>query len=209
MTSAWLTPDEPITPSTVCWVLRIPVQFREHVRGALGLLSDYWNWEAAGDMTPQECAEACFGVWDGIKEWCLLGTIHEYCTDSLPDGVLLCDGAVYHRADYPDLYAVLSSAYIDDGDHFHTPDMVNRSPMGTDVLQGEEIGEAAHTLTVDEIPSHHHSIPDGSTFPYGNIPEVTVTGGVLLSETGDTGGGLSHNNIHPVHKVKYGMIARV
>jgi microcystin-dependent protein len=79
--------------------------------------------------------------------------------------------------------------------------------MGTEEDQGEEVGEAEHTLTVDEIPSHTHTIPYQSCFPYGEIPEVCVVGGVLTQATGATGGGESHNNVHPCHKVKYGIVA--
>lgn len=205
---AWLTPDALVVPSRHTWTLLIEDQFVEHVRGALGELCDWWNWEQRGNITPNEAAAAMFTSWLSFRRSILLGTIHEYLTSTLPDGVLLCDGTVYARVDYPDLYAVLDDAYIDDADHFHTPNLVNRSTMGTALDQGVEGGEAEHILSVAEMPTHNHSIPGPSTFPYGNIPEVTVVGGVLTQYTGDAGGGQAHNNVHPVHKTRFGMVAR-
>lgn len=207
--AAWLTPDAPAAASTQCWRLFVPAQFVEHMRGALGELSNYWNWEQAGNMTPQECADDMFASWLTLERCQLIGTVHDYFTAVLPDGVLLCDGTVYNRVDYPDLYVILDAAYIDDADTFHTPNLIDRVVMGGDTGEtGTELGEAAHTLIVDEIPSHTHTIPFQSTFPYGNIPEVTVTGGLLTTSTGATGGDGAHNNVQPSTKALKGMIAR-
>ena len=66
-------------------------------------------------------------------------------------------------------------------------------------------GEAAHTLTVDEIPSHTHNINAG----YANIGSASSVNGKLLAgddnngwlwdfaSTGSTGGGEAHNNMPP------------
>jgi len=208
---AWLTPNAPATPANSWWVLSFPKQFEEYVRGALGLLSDFWNWEQSGDMTPDECAYAMLLMWDSISENKLIGSIYGYATATLPDGVLLCDGSVYNRVDYPVLYGLLDDAYIDDEDTFHVPDLVDRSPMGTALSQGQEIGEETHTQTVQELPAHSHTIQHA----YGDSVVLGYLGAIEAlvptqseEETSEVGGGSAFNVVHPVHKMRFGIVAR-
>lgn len=88
------------------------------------------------------------------------GTINPYIGTTAPDGWLLCNGAQYDQADYPDLTAVLPGA-LKSGDVFNVPDMRGRMPVGVDPVNAlfplaETGGEIEHALTVSELPSHTH-----------------------------------------------------
>lgn len=64
-----------------------------------------------------------------------------------PLNFLYCDNADYAQADYPDLYAVIGDTHKRSGDasdHFRTPDLRGRFPMGdgpgqTGILGGDNI----------------------------------------------------------------------
>lgn len=70
---------------------------------------------------------------------------------------------------------------------------------GTSYTAGATGGEATHTLTVTEMPSHIHSIHDVGQAGTG----TSVYGGVRLNQvfannnSGSTGGGQAHNNMPP------------
>lgn len=179
------------------------------VSGALGLLCSEYNWEQFGTLTPEECAEAMQAMWDAYngEGGYMLGHIAYFARDTLPDYCLPCDGGTYNRVDYPLLYNVIQSALIIDADTFHTPLVNDRFILAGGTLNSTG-GEADHTLTVDEIPAHSHTIPYESCFPYGTTPEVCVVGGALTQQTGQTGGGNSHNNMPPYIRELAGIVAR-
>lgn len=116
---------------------------------------------------------------------------------SVPQGWHLCDG---------------STVAMPDGSQVVLPNMLGRFPVGagagaTDVSQydaGDTGGEETHTLSVDEMPSHSHSIYDaigwgGSGAGYdggGN----TIAGQVSI---GNAGGSQAHNNLPPFYGIAF------
>jgi len=101
----------------------------------------------------------------------LVGMIFPITTFDLPIGTLLCDGASYLRADYPNLYSVLDPIFVVDADTFVVPDMRDRFIMGSSVTAnpGDAGGASEITQTIDQMPAHSHTSP-----PHAHT-EVTAT----------------------------------
>lgn len=101
-----------------------------------------------------------------------IGALMMYAGGTQPPDLrwLVCDGSLLNRADYPDLFNVLSTSYNTGGEagtQFRLPDMRSRLPVGagagaglTSRAIGVTAGEENHTLSTTEMPSHSHS---GST----------------------------------------------
>ena len=69
---------------------------------------------------------------------------------------------------------------------------------GTTYSAGSTGGEATHTLTVDEIPSHSHSYRDqGSYSSWTSSSSGDLNYKPVSGTTGSTGGGHAHNNMPP------------
>lgn len=86
---------------------------------------------------------------------------------------------------------------------------------GNTYALGAEGGEATHTLTVNEMPSHSHNFVYGGTaLCLGVTSSAEITGGFASgaywnnlnkrrSEIASTGGGQAHNNLPPYKAVYF------
>jgi microcystin-dependent protein len=169
---AWLTPDTPAS-GFICRRLLIPnsVEFLAIVKGALLPLIYTRNFESFGTLTPAQTAayfQDMFADFSRATDrTCrMIGELIPYAGSTLPDpNWLFCDGASLLRADYPDLFAVVGTAYgAVDGSHFNLPDMRGRTALGSGTgsglstrVLGDSFGEEAHTLTIAELAAHTHT----------------------------------------------------
>lgn len=146
-----------------------------------------------------------------------VGTIMAYGGVNVPDGWLVCDGTSYRKADYPALAAVLGATGT--GGEFMVPDLRGRFLMGVSEAHplASTGGEEAHTLTVEEMPSHSHPVVGSGTWGSGagiwnsNVGAgsgwATVSsyqsGALGWLEAASAGGGRAHNNLPPFYTVVY------
>lgn len=212
----YLTPNS-LPADTICRVLFIPdsLDWLAQVTGALQELTFPYNWEQFGDVTVDEAVQAMLTMFDAFcfnQGVCrVVGEIIMFAgSTSTDDRWLYCDGNSLSRSDYPELFAVIGTTYgAADGTHFNLPDLRNRVPMGTGTnTLGTTLGEAAHTLTSAEIPSHFHT-EGNAVLVAGVIGEIpAVVAAPSTSITGSTGGGGAHNNIQPSLALNYYICAK-
>lgn len=140
-------------------------------------------------------------------------------------GWLKCDGSAISRTTYSDLWAVIGTNFGagNGSSTFNLPDARGcvLGAIGAGVVPvvpvlptdpttkpltnrqlGEKVGDETHTLSVEEIPAHTHTVTD---VPYGtqNIfttasPGITAADETIADKiTTSTGGGDAHNNMQP------------
>jgi microcystin-dependent protein len=85
---------------------------------------------------------------------------------------LLCDGRLVKRTAYPELFAAIGYAFGGSGARFNLPDGRARVPAAAsgpldDVsgarLMGDAVGSETHTLALNELTPHTHTINASST----------------------------------------------
>lgn len=221
---AYLTGNGVDTPFRYSIRVSIPQEdwFLSAVKGALSSLCDSFNWEQHGTDTVDMVTDAAMTMFREITNeglYAMVGAIIPYATASVPINTLACDGTVHQKSDYPELYAVLDSAYIVDANSFRTPDLRGRAPIGSGQgagLSNRAIGAVGgnetHTLGVNEMPSHTHLFTDYESLYVapGEAPASNNAGiGLPLGRAGDyVGGDQPHNNMQPFHALRYCIIAR-
>lgn len=164
------------------------------------------NWDTIEGLT----GEAYWQIMNPLIGWILPNALA-----ILPDNLLPCDGSTYAKDDYPDLYAVLDSAFIVDADNFTVPDLRSRVAVGSGSGAGlssyainEQGGEETHTLDESEIASHSHGLFEitGLAVAPGELP-VLVPEVLALRSTDSAGGGNPHNNIQPYTAIPFAIVA--
>lgn len=215
---AFLTENAPT--GYVSRSILIPDTFVPAVTGALSILADVWKWEQFDTLTPEQCTEfmqeMLFSFLDG-EETSMIGSIVPIATEDAPAGMLLCDGASYDRIDYPYLYAVLASEFIDDADTFTVPDLRSRVIVGAGQGSGlserdvaETGGAETHQLSIAELPAHTHAIHThaiGLDVESAGVPDLSSSPPLPSELTSPTGSNNAHENMPPFIGLHYAIVA--
>lgn len=147
-----------------------------------------------------------------------VGEVRMFAGNFAPRGWAFCDGQLLAVSQNDALFSLLGTIYGGDGETtFGLPDLRGRLPIhaGTGPgLSSRRLGAKAgaenETLTVNQIPSHTHSLKssnsvgntkNGPQIAAGNMARIyknTSPNTNLNSETiADTGGSRSHANLMP------------
>ena len=133
-----------------------------------------------------------------------------------PKGWALCNGQLLPINQNQALFSLLGTTYGGDGRvNFALPDLRARVPIhvGSGHTLGERGGEAAHTLSIAETPSHVHtmaassSAAGGSATPNSNYlgggnnvyapPNAGALTALHPASITNTGGSQAHLNLQP------------
>ncbi len=88
-----------------------------------------------------------------------VGEIRLFAFGFAPKGWLPCDGTILPIVQSQALFSILGATYGGNGQTtFALPDLRGRAPVhfNRSLPLGESAGEEAHTLTVNEMPTHAH-----------------------------------------------------
>lgn len=136
-----------------------------------------------------------------------IGAIMPFGSDTIPDNWLLCNGQAVSRTDYQELFNTIGITY-GSGDGFTTfnlPDLQGKIPVGLDENDtdfdtlGNTGGEKKHTLTINEMPKHTHSLRRSGAILEAGYNAMYSNNGVAEwgMTTGETGGSQPHNILQP------------
>ncbi len=130
-----------------------------------------------------------------------------------PRGWALCNGQLLPINQNQALFSLLGTTFGGDGRvNFALPDLRGRTPIhvGGSHTLGERGGEQAHTLSINELPTHQHTLNASPTngnspAPTNNYPasalNVYHTPSALVasgpSSVANTGGSQAHLNMQP------------
>jgi microcystin-dependent protein len=144
-----------------------------------------------------------------------LGELKMVSFNFVPQGWAMCNGALLPINQNQALFSLLGTTYGGNGQtNFALPNLQGRVPMHfqNNVFNlGQVGGEQAHTLTINELPTHTH-IAQGTqnaattVAPTGNVfANSTVNAyndaaslmNVAANTIGNVGGSQAHNNMAP------------
>ena len=148
-----------------------------------------------------------------------IGQMLAVCFPFAPKGWAICAGQSLPIAQNQDLFKLLGTTYGGDGQsNFQLPDLRGRvaSGNGGGFRLGEQSGEENHTLLMDEMPGHTHTlnaaiasagtnVPTGNLYAsgsfnlYGTPPNAPMNGAVVAN----VGGSQAHSNQQPYLAVNW------
>lgn len=118
-----------------------------------------------------------------------IGDIKVVAFGFAPKGWALCNGQLLPISQYQPLFSLLGTMYGGDGrTTFALPDLRARIPLhnGSGYSQGQQGGEATHTLNVNELPAHTHSAIGVSDAGTVSLPSAQLLAGAPQASYGNT-----------------------
>lgn len=198
---------------TVSFQIPSNVDLDRFLIGAWQGIAFYTSWEKEGTYEPEEMAELVKNVISSRRYRSMLGTVQAVIRETLDTSMLICDGSVYNKSEFPELWAVWPSA-MKDASSLTLPDLRNLFLVGSglDYSLGSSGGAAEVSLTVGQLPSHTHTyytptfnidvesvgVPDPTGVGQPGIPDVTLA----------TGNDEPHPNLPPYYALVYAVVAR-
>lgn len=148
-----------------------------------------------------------------------LGEVRIFPISFVPKGWLACEGQTLPINQNQALFSLLGVTYGGNGTTtFMLPDLRGRVPVHASptVPAGAQGGENSHTLTINEMPQHIHTVNAGTTAATATDPEGKVWAQVAspyhtldtatpmnAGAIGMTGGSQPHNNMQPYLAVAF------
>ncbi|MGE6228492.1 phage tail protein [Paenibacillus chitinolyticus] len=143
-----------------------------------------------------------------------LGEIRLFANNYAPRGWAFCEGQALAINTNQALYSLLGTIYGGDGVRtFCLPDLRGRVPIHVSPTTplGQSAGEAAHTLTINEMPEHTHQVSASgnaasAVTPANNVwadetalyaPLSTATVSMNAGALSVAGQSQPHNNMQP------------
>lgn len=142
-----------------------------------------------------------------------VGEIRLFAFNQIPRGWLPCQGQIMPIQQYTTLFSLLGTMYGGNGvSTFALPDLRGRVPLQTspDYPQGALAGTATHTLTINEMPAHTHTVsasseartlipPKDNVWPQSANTYSAKAPDVQMGPTAISAAGSSqaHNNMQP------------
>jgi microcystin-dependent protein len=141
-----------------------------------------------------------------------VGTVLPWAASDLPGWGLLCDGTVYLKVDYPELWDALGDDWEESGTEFVVPDLVDRVVVGSGSRYdlAEKGGEDEHAQTIAEMAPHRHSylIPVSQVILQGELVPASVRAvGTVSPETGWAGLGNPMSLMQPYQAMKHVIVS--
>lgn len=202
---AWHTPADLDEGGSACRCYCVPVALLPMFNDVLDQLAYEYNWFQVGETVDDTVSKVRdFLMTFGI---CNVGMVAPFVQSSMNPGWLKCNGAVYSREDYPELWEVIPP-HKREGDYFVVPDLRDRFVygQGPGALAYDYGGAEEVVLTIGEMPPHSHVYQEsiisdidleltGAPQPVYNAPKA--------SNTSNTGEGRAHENMPPYVTLTY------